>query len=224
MLLIVEGNDIISSSQESNIDSIRKTLEESQNLWIVPDDVSLYTYTIVYREKVIPAKYIYDPILSIKKEIAPEETITVPEQIPILKRVDEVEIVSETFDLDFNKERLYDYVEKLRWVKETSGIVFNTWEVYTDRESQNKILSAYVAARDGLRTDPSYWKFKHGFELLSNDDVINLALSVLNFIQGCYDEEQNFREQIASCIDYVEIKNLYNSINIAYELDFLPQL
>lgn len=95
-----------------------------------------------------------------------------------------------------------------RWEKEVGGMVWDGHAIHTDRESQSKIVAAYVAAKDGVRTDPSGWKTPAGYLILSNAEVIEMALTVLAHIQASYDAENALAEEIDACATIDELKVL----------------
>jgi hypothetical protein len=97
------------------------------------------------------------------------------------------------------KALLKDVAAGKRWAKETGGAVWNGHAIHTDRESQAKIIAAYVAAKDGVRTDPSGWKTPEGFLSVTNAQAIEMALTVQAHIQTCYDQEAAMIAQIDEC-------------------------
>ncbi len=106
------------------------------------------------------------------------------------------------------KEDLHKYVALQRWEKEVGGCEWNGWQIHTDRESQSKITAAYIAASQGLRISPSDWKFKHGFESITNEQMISLGGTVLTFVQGIYDKEKELKELIDQCVNLGDINAL----------------
>lgn len=99
-----------------------------------------------------------------------------------------------------------------RWQKETGGVTWNGHTIHTDRESQAKIIAAYVAAKDGIRADPSKWKVPGGFIDVINAEAIEMALTVMAHVQGCYDAETAMCDQIDACATIDELKTLMITI------------
>ena len=95
-----------------------------------------------------------------------------------------------------------------RWQKETGGAMWNGHTIHTDRESQAKIIAAYVAANDGIRTDPSKWKVPGGFIDVTNADAIEMARTVMAHVQGCYDAETALCDQIDACASIAQLIEL----------------
>lgn len=106
------------------------------------------------------------------------------------------------------KALLAEIVADKRWAKEIGGIQWGGHAIHTDRESQSKIIAAYVASRDGVRSEPSQWKTQGGFVTITNADVIDLALAVQAHIQACYDSEKTMVEQIDGCGTLEELERL----------------
>ncbi len=65
-----------------------------------------------------------------------------------------------------------------------------------------------MAAKDGVRPDPSGWKTPDGYVPLSNAEAIEMALTVQAHIQACYDSEKAMTEQIDGCSTMEELEAL----------------
>lgn len=89
------------------------------------------------------------------------------------------------------------YAAHRRWLKEIGGTVWNGWLVYTDRESQSKIISERLAIEAGERNDPDGWKFADGqFRMVSNADFISLSSAVREHVRACFAIEAAVLAQI----------------------------
>lgn len=122
------------------------------------------------------------------------EQITIPP--PVNKSIDGVKALLKSVAAD------------KRWQKETGGVTWNghtIHTIHTDRESQAKIIAAYVAARDGIRINPSKWKVSGGFIDVTNVEAIEMALTVMGHVQGCYDAETAMCDQIDACTTLDEL-------------------
>lgn len=83
-----------------------------------------------------------------------------------------------------------------RWRAEIAGTTWNGHGVATDRASQQKLLAEFVAIAGGLRTDPSPWKFKDGFVMLSNADMSQAVLAARAHVAACFAVEGALEEAI----------------------------
>lgn len=85
---------------------------------------------------------------------------------------------------------LIAYAAEKRWQVEIAGTTWNGHGVHTDRESQTKLLAAFVAIGTGLRQDPSPWKFKDGFQDLSNAQMSEVILASLAHVNAAFAVEK----------------------------------
>lgn len=104
------------------------------------------------------------------------------------------------------------YASLIRWEKEISGCKWNNWDVHTDRESQSKISTCYFMALSGGGPESFLWKFKHGFETITKDQMIDLGNTVLSFVQDIYDKEAELKRQINLSLEINQFKNIDFSI------------
>ena len=94
---------------------------------------------------------------------------------------------------------LFERVAEKRWMVEEGGTVWSGHVVDTDRISQPKITSEFVAATNGLRTDGEYWKMKDGsFVPLTNAQLQEMALAVRAHITACFAREGTIKGLIAA--------------------------
>jgi len=126
-----------------------------------------------------------------------------------------VEKTYEVFNISIEnlKENLKEEAHRLRKIVETSGLKFidsnsNELHIFTDRDSQSKVMAAYSAVKDGLRQDNSLWKTIDGFVAISNDDILRMAQEMLNFIQGCFDTEKTLIDEIDIAQTIDDLKNI----------------
>lgn len=92
------------------------------------------------------------------------------------------------------KVALIAYAANARWQKEVGGVAWpdgeSTHVIATDRESQGKLLMEFVAINNGLRADPSPWKFAGGyFVSLTNAQMSAVALVGRSFVADAYSRE-----------------------------------
>jgi hypothetical protein len=81
-------------------------------------------------------------------------------------------------------------IADLRYQAEVGGTMWNGWPISTDRDSQAKLNSAYVLARDGHWPTGAGWKFGDGvYRTLTADEVIDMALTVSAHVQSCFAHE-----------------------------------
>ncbi len=77
---------------------------------------------------------------------------------------------------------------RVRWERETGGVVWSGHDVSTDRESQGKVTALYTLAVGGLVTAAN-WKFSDGFATLSAAEIQALGLAIAAHVQGAFDAE-----------------------------------
>lgn len=70
---------------------------------------------------------------------------------------------------------LVAYAANKRWRVETGGCSGGDGQIVnTDRDSQTKLLAEMVSIGAGLRADPSGWKMRDGFAMLSNTQMLSV--------------------------------------------------
>lgn len=80
---------------------------------------------------------------------------------------------------------LLDHLAGIRWEREVSGIVHDSMEIATDRESQGKILAARVAAV-GDNTYSLIWKAGNGFFTLDAAAIIAMSDAVGEHVRKAF--------------------------------------
>jgi len=110
------------------------------------------------------------------------------------------------------RQDLERYVSLMRWEKEVGGCDWNGWKVHTDRESQSKITAAYFLSAQGLKPSPFLWKFHHGFESITNEQMVDLGNTVLLHVQDVYDKESSLKHEIDMYIELEHFKQIDFSI------------
>ena len=102
-------------------------------------------------------------------------------------------------DLNMRKEIKKQQLAELRYVKETSGITINGNFITTDRNSQAKITGAYNATQ--ISGDSLNWKTDNGWVTLTPEEVKNIALTVFNHVQACFNREEELSQEIDTNVD-----------------------
>lgn len=120
-------------------------------------------------------------------------------------------------DVNESKQRIKNHVAGLRWNIEVNAVEWNTWIIPTDRESQAKLTTAYIAAKDSIYTENRRWKMKNGYAELSPVQIQEMCLFVQTFIQDLYNNEYQISLNIDNCNTITDLKNLYESINFIGE-------
>lgn len=110
------------------------------------------------------------------------------------------------------KVNLKDYLAGVRWSIETGGIEWEDMYIHTDRESQFKLLTAFIGAINNIITSPRNWKTKTGFQLLTPEQLQNLGLVSENFVQEVYDKEEEIITMIDDADSFEELKDLFSNI------------
>lgn len=87
-------------------------------------------------------------------------------------------------------------LEVLRWYIETEGLLWDGKEIHTDRESQTKILTAFIAAKEGIRTNNVKWKTKQGFVMLTPTEMQAMSMHVFDTIEQLYETEDTIIQKI----------------------------
>ena len=108
---------------------------------------------------------------------------------------------------DIQTKMIRDLADK-RWKYETGGMEFETYKIHTDRESQSKIMAGYVASVQGTVTEDRKWKTKEGFAIFSPTQMENMGLTLNQFVQDCYDNEERILNQINNAGSVDDCKNI----------------
>lgn len=118
-----------------------------------------------------------------------------------------------TKSLEEFKDEYKDKVKNIRKDYVRGGMSFidsntNTLRIHTDKESRSNLSSIYIAIKNSLRTDDALWKTMDGFFNISNTDMEAICVSVMNFIQECYDKEKETIDIIMQQNDFIDVYNL----------------
>ncbi len=76
-----------------------------------------------------------------------------------------------------------------RWEAETAGTTWNGWRLPTDKDSRSNYLAELAAVNEGLRVDGQPWKFPHGFEALTNEQVKAMVAAARAHVLACFAKE-----------------------------------
>lgn len=127
---------------------------------------------------------------------------------------DRVEVTFQVINtsLDNIKAREISNLADLRYKYETGGMFFTSEDgtenrVHTDRESQFKILKSSIDAEKG-KFESKRWKTYNGFKELTANDFIKLNDEMSNFIQKCFDKEEQIINKINKSSTYKELKRI----------------
>ncbi|MEI2387628.1 DUF4376 domain-containing protein [Breoghania sp. JC706] len=97
-------------------------------------------------------------------------------------------------------DELKAYLASIRFGAETGGLVVDTMEIATDRDSQGKILAARVKA--GADADfTTTWKALNGWFSLDAAAIVAMSDAVLAHVATCFAAE----ETVAAAIDAGEV-------------------
>jgi len=113
------------------------------------------------------------------------------------------------------KQEMSEQLSNLRWQKEVGGMKFqdddgSIREIHTDRESQSKMIAAFLLAKDGYTIEGRQWKTPNGFVELTPDKLVTLGLYMQNHVQLCYDNEKRIQELIDNCTSIGQLKTVYD--------------
>lgn len=122
--------------------------------------------------------------------------------------------------LDDAKERMRSFVAHFRWQVEVGGFIWTELnpegdKIPTDRESQTKLTSAFISAKDGIITTDTRWKIIGDYLTLNPTQMQNMCLSVQSFIQSLYDREYGLRAEIDSS-DFSNLETIMSNINTGW--------
>jgi len=108
--------------------------------------------------------------------------------------------------LDSSKSNIKLLVSKQRKEKTEETLVFrgNRINLTENTKSSLTLRASSLANQDSVTA----WKFVDGYVSLSKQDVIDLLNFVSNYIQQCFDVENNFTNTVNSCTNFSDIKNL----------------
>lgn len=90
------------------------------------------------------------------------------------------------------------YTAQKRWETEVGGTTWNGWQLFTDERSQGKYLAELQAIQLGVRQDGEFWKFPHGFEALTNAQIVEMATAARDHVKACFAKEAEVAVRIAS--------------------------
>ena len=114
------------------------------------------------------------------------------------ERIEEVEglpvIVRELEDVPFEA---LAHLADLRWQAEQGGTEWSGWAIPTDDRSQLKYAAEVLAVQTGARGDGDPWKLPHGFEPLTNAQVIEMASAARGHVLACFAAEAAVAAEIA---------------------------
>lgn len=91
---------------------------------------------------------------------------------------------------------LSDYAGRIRFEKETGGIVISGMAIATDRASQNMLTGAVLRAQMDANVTVK-WKTVTGFVELSAAQIIAIATAVGNHVEACFAKEADVAAGIA---------------------------
>lgn len=87
-----------------------------------------------------------------------------------------------------------------RYTRETEGVPCEIqgkqWTAHSDRESQATLKTSYDLAKDGIRKDTDAYKFKEGFCILTNSEMLALCMRMMAHVQRCFNIEMQVSLQI----------------------------
>jgi len=93
---------------------------------------------------------------------------------------------------------LIEYAAEKRWQLETGGCAsFDDQIINTDRDSQSKLIAEMVAIGAGLRTDPSRWKMRGEFVMLTNAQMLTVIGLARSHISNAFNLEATVSAGIA---------------------------
>ena len=99
-----------------------------------------------------------------------------------------------------------------RYAKETSGIIYDGHLILTERESINIMNATMEKIRRGLVSSIS-WKCGDGSYIdLTNDNILNIEISILTHIQTSFAAEKAYNEAIDNATTIEEL----NAIDLIY--------
>lgn len=105
----------------------------------------------------------------------------------------------EEMRLEKLKQKISD-LARIRWERETAGIMVNGSKIRTDRESQAMIIGAYTA----VQIDPERiinWKGKDDWVQLNATAIATITKAVINHVQACFSHEKELVLLIEMGID-----------------------
>ena len=91
--------------------------------------------------------------------------------------------------------QLTEQIADRRWKEETSGFVFNSVRIETDRTAVAMVTGAALAAS----LDPEYsvrWKSSNGFVTLNAEQILAMAQAIRSHVQSCFDREADLLDAL----------------------------
>ena len=107
------------------------------------------------------------------------------------------------------KQILIQKIADNRYNKELAGYEYKNGRLfYTDRETQTKYTSVYVAARDNLIQELEWKTMDSSFITLNKAEIIELAVNVMAYVQYLFNKESSIRDQIDSANSFSDMINI----------------
>ena len=103
-----------------------------------------------------------------------------------------------------------------RYNYEVGGMNYGQLQIHTDRDSQAKLTSNFVAIMANLITTDIEWKTVGGFVTFTPADYQTMAATALGFVQACYNREKEVGALIAGATTYAELVTAYAEIDTGY--------
>jgi len=125
---------------------------------------------------------------------------------PVSFEDDDIPIYGEVDIYTLKKGKLWQLADA-RWREEAAGYTYNNHEFHTDREAQSRIFQAYMASL----SDPNFtvtWKTKDGWLEMIASDFITLYNEFQTFLQGLYQKEKSFQEQVETATTIEELESI----------------
>lgn len=108
--------------------------------------------------------------------------------------------------LDEVKESMLQQLAERRWQAEESGTLINGVRINTDRQSQSKLIAAYVKSLQDNTYIIESWKVAPGvFITLNAQTIIAIGNAVEDHVQACFHNEKVLTNQIVTATTKAEL-------------------
>ena len=84
---------------------------------------------------------------------------------------------------------------RIRYARETAGVVVADRRIQTDPASRSNLLGALVAMREGFTAETA-WKSADGWVTVTLAEVETMARAVVGHVEACFSRERELHDQL----------------------------
>lgn len=115
-------------------------------------------------------------------------------------------------DLEDITERVLSSAADIRWQIETGGLKIGEINMFTERETQSKLTSAYMLMKLNNSTADVTWKTIDGFKTFTAQEFENICLLVHQFVQESFTKEALYMNEVKTAGTFEQLEILVEEI------------